>query len=60
MGPFASRLDSASASQGWYDVSRDGQHFLMIENTSSQSDVELHVILNWDEELNRLVPAADP
>ena len=30
-------------------------HFSMIENTV-QSEAELHVILNWDEELKRLVP----
>ena len=55
-GPYASYLDSASTVQAWYDISPDGQHFLMIENTSSQNDVELHVILDWDQELKRLVP----
>lgn len=28
------------------------------EAAAAKTDVELHVILNWDEELNRLVPAA--
>ena len=58
-GPYASSVDSASAAQAWYDISPDGEHFLMIENTSSQSDVELHVILDWHEELKRLVPTDD-
>ena len=54
-GPYASYMDSTSAAQAWYDISPDGEHFLMIENTSSQNDAELHVILNWDVELKRLV-----
>ena len=41
-----------------YDVSSDGQRFLMIkENTSTVADgSQLIVVLNWFEELNRLVP----
>ena len=54
-GPYATSEDSGSAVGGQYDVSPDGKHFLMIENTV-QSEAELHVILNWGEELKRLVP----
>jgi len=41
-----------------YDVSSDGQRFLMVkENTSSVADgSQLIVVLNWFEELKRLVP----
>ncbi len=54
-GPYATSEDSGSSLGGQYDVSPDGKHFLMIENTV-QSEAELHVILNWGEELKRLVP----
>lgn len=37
-----------------YDVGRDGR-FLVIGGTAPQSEV-LTVILNWTEELKRLVP----
>jgi hypothetical protein len=40
-----------------YDVTADGQRFIMIRNTESGSfDEELIVIENWFDELERLVP----
>jgi hypothetical protein len=45
---------------GWaptFDISPDGAHFLMIEITPVQRANKLHVVLNWFEELKRLVPA---
>jgi len=42
-----------------YDVSLDGQHFLMIkEKEAPASPKELNLILNWPEELKRRVPTA--
>jgi Tol biopolymer transport system component len=38
----------------YYDISPDGQRFLMIK--SDQAPAQINVILNWDEELKRLVP----
>jgi serine/threonine protein kinase/Tol biopolymer transport system component len=47
--------DGSFVGQGNYDVSPDGQHFLMIrEKESSNSPKELNVVLNWSEELKRL------
>ena len=42
-----------------YDVTRDGQRFLMIMSPEDESETgpEIHVVLNWTEELTRLVPA---
>jgi hypothetical protein len=41
-----------------YDVSRDGQRFLMIkEDLTAAKPAGLIVLLNWYEELKRLVPA---
>ena len=41
-----------------YDISSDGQRFLMIKEVSSNdAPRELRVVLNWFEELKRLVPA---
>jgi hypothetical protein len=42
-----------------YDISPDGTRFLLIEapNTGTQADTAgLTVVLNWQEELKRLVP----
>ena len=40
-----------------YDVTPDGQRFLMIKESEAASTVtQLNVVLNWFEELKRLVP----
>jgi hypothetical protein len=42
-----------------YDISPDGQHFLMIQDaTPAQALTQINVVLNWFEELKRRVPAA--
>jgi serine/threonine-protein kinase len=42
-----------------YDISPDGQRFLMIKAADEEEGqaAQINVILNWDEELKRLVPA---
>jgi hypothetical protein len=42
-----------------FDVSRDGQRFLMIKQNVNAGDVlrSIIVVQNWDQELKRLVPA---
>jgi hypothetical protein len=46
-----------------YDVSRDGQRFLMTKPVDSAAQSEpppqIMVVQNWFEELKRLTPAAD-
>jgi len=39
-----------------YDVSRDGQRFLMAIARDPTSDTQINVVLNWFEELKRRVP----
>ncbi len=40
-----------------YDVTPDGQRFLMIKESEQESTVtQLNIVLNWFEELKRLVP----
>jgi hypothetical protein len=41
-----------------YDVSPDGQRFLMLEPVESQTGgaTQINLVLNWVEELKRLVP----
>ena len=42
-----------------FDVSDDGERFLMLKpvNTAETSEpTQFHVVLNWFEELERLVP----
>jgi hypothetical protein len=44
-----------------YDVSPDGQRFLVIkESTQESAATELNVVLNWADELRRLAPAGKP
>jgi serine/threonine-protein kinase len=39
-----------------YDISPDGRRFLMIKNDSTSGAATINVVLNWTEELKRLVP----
>jgi serine/threonine-protein kinase len=39
-----------------FDVARDDQRFLMIKPNAAEAVRTLHVVLNWTEELKRLVP----
>ena len=42
-----------------YDVSSDGQRFLMIKETDPPSEAnQINVVLNWFEDLKRRVPAS--
>ena len=42
-----------------YDVSADGQRFLMIQREQDLVPTEIVVVLNWFEELKRLVPTTN-
>jgi serine/threonine-protein kinase len=39
-----------------YDVTRDGQRFLMAKDVESAAATQINVVVNWHEELKRLVP----
>ena len=39
-----------------YDVARDGQGFVVVVGTSSDAAQEMHVVVNWFEELKERVP----
>jgi len=43
-----------------YDVSRDGQRFLMLKPSEQEASAptQINVVLNWFEELKRRVPPA--
>ena len=54
---FEGRYVPTIASFPYYDVSPDGQRFLMLEPVVSQTGAtQINVVLNWFEELKRLVP----
>ena len=40
----------------WYDVTPDGQRFLMVRTEQNLASLQLCVVVNWFEELKRLVP----
>jgi len=44
-----------------YDVSPDGQRFLMVKPTTAQeaAPTQINVVLNWFEELKQRVPAGN-
>ena len=46
-----------TGSQFYYDVSADGERFLATTKRADAPPVQIHVVLNWFEELERLVPA---
>jgi hypothetical protein len=39
-----------------YDITPDGQQFVMIRGEAPAPLTEIHVVVNWFEELKRLVP----
>jgi hypothetical protein len=49
--------DSTAPERSW-DVSADGQRFLLARSVASTDKpvTDMHVVLNWAEELKRLVP----
>ena len=52
--PYVSTSIGAGYNQ-YYDVSTDGQQFLMIKEAEGEG-AQINVVLNWFEELKRLVP----
>ena len=55
-GPYLSEVENPGTIKDNYDISPDGEHFLMIETGPSQSESEIHLILDWSSELERLIP----
>jgi hypothetical protein len=54
---FEGRYD-APAVRSNYDVTADDQHFIMVKSTEPDA-AQLHVIVNWVEELKQRVRASD-
>ena len=42
-----------------YDLSPDGQKFVMIVKEEESTLTQIHVVQNWSEELKRLVPTGN-
>jgi serine/threonine protein kinase/Tol biopolymer transport system component len=42
-----------------YDVSPDGQHFYFLHASKAQPQGNIKIVLNWSEELKRLVPGGN-
>jgi len=38
-----------------YDIAEDGERFLMV--VASDTSTQFHIVLNWFDELERLIPA---
>ncbi len=55
---FEGRYVSHSTPPGmqYYDIHPDGQRFLMLKEGTAQDQGQINVVLNWFEELKRLVP----
>jgi hypothetical protein len=55
---FQGRYNTSLTSTANYDVTPDGQRFLMIQPPeTATAGSQIHVALNWFEELKRRVPA---
>ena len=52
---FEGRYLEGSAGRRNYDVSRDGQRFIMVKGAGGKS-MRIRVVFNWFEELGWLVP----
>jgi serine/threonine protein kinase len=52
---FSGRYESNRISAN-YDITPDGQRFIMIKREEGLEPTQINVVLNWSEELKRLVP----
>ena len=55
-GSYATSIPFNVVGYQYYDISPDGQRFLMIKQSEQVRDTQINVVLNWFEELKRLVP----
>ena len=57
LGSPRALFERPSLYSGRYDVSRDGQRFVMIDEGDDEPPPRtLHLVQHWGEELSRLVP----
>jgi hypothetical protein len=54
---FSGPFDTADTN---YAVSRDGTHFIMVEVDPSARPTQIHVVMNWAEEVKRLTAPSGP
>ncbi len=53
---FEGSYESSTIGSAFYDVTPDGQRFVMVQAQQEAGASQIHVVLNWFEELKRLVP----
>jgi hypothetical protein len=53
---FEKRYNRSNSFWPNYDVTPDGQRFLMVSDGSQEAPTRINIVLNWFEELKRLVP----
>ncbi len=51
-----SYLGGAGGNRAWYDVTSDGQRFVMVQAQQGAGATQINVVLNWFEELKERVP----
>jgi len=49
-------VTTSSGGDAWYDVSGDGQRFLMLRPEETQGTASIVMVQEWTNELRRLVP----
>jgi hypothetical protein len=55
---FEGAYDFSPNGDAHYDVSPDGKTFAMVATGEANAPTRIHVVLNWGEELKRLVPTS--
>ena len=53
---FDGRFEMGQRTFRNYDISRDGERFLMVQGKEESASTEVVVVLNWFQELEKLVP----
>lgn len=46
---FAGQYEPAQLTRANYDVSADGQRFLMVKSSEEQAGTQVNIVLNWFE-----------
>jgi eukaryotic-like serine/threonine-protein kinase len=52
-------VESLSLEYASYDVAPGDENFIVVQDDESMAQTQIHVVLNWFEELKRLVPTED-
>ncbi len=56
---FSGRYDESCRISANYDITPDGERFIMIRPEEGLEPTQINIVLNWSEELRKKIPTGD-